>query len=314
MSLRVSALVWRTTLPSGTQKLVAARLADFADDDGGRVFPSNARIARDCSISDRAVREAMRALVAINVLVLVAEERPGQHRPREYRFNLDELVARDEGTNRAEAQAVEQEAEGTTFRAEAPSGRNEVPGALADQGKGDSGLPSSGGSTFRPEGASARNVAPDQGERGSADPLLDPSRVCVVETRTGATSAAKGIIRAFDNARAVAYGEEHRRPHPQAKDLVFAQRWLAAGADVDLCEGVFTAICHTMAERSQSPPAALAFFDQPIADAIVTRNRPMPEGKLHEQRRSVQPVRPSAPANPFQRILDRDLAGCAESA
>lgn len=107
----------------------------------------------------------------------------------------------------------------------------------------------------------------------------------VVGTRAGATSAAKGIIRAFDNARANAYGEHHRRPHPQAKDLVFAQRWLDAGADPDLCEAVFVQVCGDMAERSQAPPAALAFFDQRVADAIATRNRPMPEGTPHEQHR-----------------------------
>ena len=69
----------------------------------------------------------------------------------------------------------------------------------------------------------------------------------MVETRAGATSAAKAIIRAFDAARTAAYGEAHRRPHPHAKDLVFAQRWLAAGADVDLCDGVFAGTCRTMA-------------------------------------------------------------------
>ncbi|PWC50637.1 hypothetical protein TSA6c_32715 [Azospirillum sp. TSA6c] len=150
----------------------------------------------------------------------------------------------------------------------------------------------------------ARESAPDP----APDPKPDLNR------GIGAASAAKAIIRAFDTARAAAYGDEHRRPHPHAKDLVFAQRWLAAGADVELCEGVFTATCQGMAERSQAPPAALAFFDQPIADAIATRNRPMPEGKPNDQRRGVQSVRPQAPASRFQRILDRDLAGCAGDA
>lgn len=147
---------------------------------------------------------------------------------------------------------------------------------------------------------------------GTSDPAPDPqpkpNRV------SGAPSAAKAIIRAFDAARAAAYGEPHRRSHPHAKDLVFAQRWLTAGADVEMCEGVFTATCRTMAEQSRAPPATLGFFDQPIADAIATSNRPMPEGKPNEQHRTVQPLRPAASANRFQRILNRDLAGCAEDA
>ncbi|MBF5094023.1 hypothetical protein F1643_05535 [Azospirillum sp. INR13] len=150
------------------------------------------------------------------------------------------------------------------------------------------------------------------GRERASDPPFDPDPVPQPKPNrvVGATSAEKAIVRAFDAARAAAYGEEHRRPHPHTKDPVFAQRWLADGADIELCEGVFTAICQGMAERSQAPPATLAFFDKPIADAIATRNRPMPEGKPNDQRRGVQSVRTKAPASMFQRVLERDLAGC----
>ena len=120
MSIKVSSMVWRARLPS-TQKLVAARLADFADDDGCRVFPSNGRVATECGLSDRAVRDAMRALEAAGVLILVALEKPGQRLPREYRFSLAKLVelAAELPTNTIEG--------GTTFPPEPPSARNDVP-------------------------------------------------------------------------------------------------------------------------------------------------------------------------------------------
>ncbi len=315
MSLRVSALVWRAMLPgsgTGTQKLVAARLADFADDDGGRVFPSNARLCRECGLSERAVREAIRALESAGVLVLVAMERPGQHLPREYRFDLDALARLDDGEpadNKADGKAG-----GTTCRA-IPTTRGQVVPGADDQGAPDAGRQEvPGGTTCRVEPPTRGHHVPDQGAPNAPEPLLDPPRVGVVESRVAATSAAKAIIRAFDNARAEAYGEQHRRPFPHGKDLVVAQRWLAADADADLCEAVFVQFFGTMAERGQPPPEVLAYFDRPIADAIATRNRPMPEGKPHEQHRPVQPIRRSTPENRFQRILDRDLAGCVEDA
>ncbi|CBS88997.1 hypothetical protein [Azospirillum lipoferum] len=90
-------------------------------------------------------------------------------------------------------------------------------------------------------------------------------------------------------------------------------QWLADGADPDT--DIYPAIQRVMSRRrAQGPPRGLEYFDQAIADALATRNRPMPEGTPHEQRRGIQSVRPSAPANRFQRILDRDLAGCAEDA
>lgn len=173
--------------------------------------------------------------------------------------------------------------------------------------------------TKNKEGNQRKEVKGDVGDGVRAPgtgPELDPKPEAPANPSRvfGASSATKAIVRAFDSARAEAYGEENRRSHPSQTDHVYAQRWLEAGADPELCNGVFVAICQDRAERSQAPPASLAFFDQPIADAIATRNRPMPEGKPHEQHRSVQSIRRAPPENRFQRILDRDLAGCVEDA
>lgn len=92
-------------------------------------------------------------------------------------------------------------------------------------------------------------------------------------------------------------------------------QWLAEGADPDA--DIYPAIRRVMARRrAQGPPRSLEYFDQAIADAIATRNRPIPEGSQNDQRRPVQPIRRAPPEsrNRFQRILDRDLAGCAEDA
>lgn len=275
MSLKVSQLVWKAKLPS-TQKLVAVRLADFADDDGCRVFPSNARVARECGLSDRAVREACRALESCGALVLVAMEQPGKHLPREYRFDLAVLERLAEAQN------------------DTPKGGgNHVPP----------------GTSFRPEPASARNVAPDQGEPRSAEPLVNYQ-----EGEGGArphpiTSGVE-IIRAFDAERVAAFGAEHARGWPHQSDKVFAERWIAAGADVELCRAVFHAACQKFAKTGRRPPDSLNFFDQRISDALADRNRPMPEGRTNEQRGSVRSARREQP-NAFQDLLDAQLAGRA---
>ncbi|MFD1623897.1 hypothetical protein [Azospirillum griseum] len=122
--------------------------------------------------------------------------------------------------------------------------------------------------------------------------------------------AERAIIHAFDNARAAAFGEDQRRPFPHPTDITHAKRWVAAGADDALCEGVFSAICAAMAARSQAPPGTLSYFEKPIADAIAQRNRPMPKGGPHEHRRPVQPIRHASQGNHFEALLERDLERC----
>ncbi|WP_371732444.1 helix-turn-helix domain-containing protein [Azospirillum sp. TSH58] len=83
-------MVWNTDLKS-TPKFVLLRLADFAADDGGKVFPGVKRVARDTGLCLRAVRDAYRVLEDCGVLVMVAAEDPANHLPREYRIDLDRL-------------------------------------------------------------------------------------------------------------------------------------------------------------------------------------------------------------------------------
>jgi hypothetical protein len=59
MSFAVMRLVWMVPM-TATEKVVAIRLADFAGDDGGSVFPSIGRCVADCNLSRRAVQMAFR--------------------------------------------------------------------------------------------------------------------------------------------------------------------------------------------------------------------------------------------------------------
>lgn len=87
MSLKVTTLVWRAGLDA-TTKIVALRLADFADDDGGSIYPSVPRVARDCGLGERSVQGALRRLQNDGVLVMVREADFSRRLAREYAFNL----------------------------------------------------------------------------------------------------------------------------------------------------------------------------------------------------------------------------------
>lgn len=70
MSVRMMALVWELDLPK-PEKFLALALADFADDDGGNIYPSVARLAWKTSDSTRNVRRLLRRLEESGLLVIV---------------------------------------------------------------------------------------------------------------------------------------------------------------------------------------------------------------------------------------------------
>lgn len=110
--------------------------------------------------------------------------------------------------------------------------------------------------------------------RPSPSPSPSPKEEAAALPREGL-----GIIRRFDDLAAATFGEPLRRAFPDSTDLVIADRWLAAGADMALCEGVFSALMGRMKGRGQGPPKSLKYFDQAVSDALKTANSPMPEGK-----------------------------------
>ncbi|WP_434615437.1 helix-turn-helix domain-containing protein [Azospirillum sp. B2RO_4] len=98
MSLRAMAAVWESPRPLDTMTaIVLVRLADFADDHGGGIFPSVKRVAAECRLSPRKVQYILRDLEATGLLVKVADEDPGRRRGREYRLDLGALSQSPEG-------------------------------------------------------------------------------------------------------------------------------------------------------------------------------------------------------------------------
>jgi len=79
----------------GRLKPYATACAFFAADDGSRVFPSVATIARKAGRSRRATQLAIQQLAAIGVLEVVAPAR--QHQATHYRFHAAKMPLASDG-------------------------------------------------------------------------------------------------------------------------------------------------------------------------------------------------------------------------
>lgn len=88
MSVKVSALCWQIPLPIA-DKLVLLRLADYADDHGGNIYPSVATIAHFCGISERAVQYILKRLTTDGLIFVLGNEGGGRGKARTYCIDLD---------------------------------------------------------------------------------------------------------------------------------------------------------------------------------------------------------------------------------
>lgn len=94
MSIKLMSKVWEITLPP-TPKLVLMALADCANDEGFRVFPSIETIADKTCISTRQAQRIMQDLVRDGFIRIIAHEQGGRGRAREYAINLAALEKGD---------------------------------------------------------------------------------------------------------------------------------------------------------------------------------------------------------------------------
>lgn len=76
------------------------------------------------------------------------------------------------------------------------------------------------------------------------------------------------IIQAFDQARNEFFGEELKRPYPDATDKVFSERFLAAGADAATCLEFFRERFAAMKSSGKNPPSHLKYFEKAIPEHL----------------------------------------------
>lgn len=102
MSIAVMSQVYATRLGSANRKAVALKLADYANDEGGSIFPSIGTIAQQTELSESTVHRCIRELLPhkpgskVMGLGILEVEREGGRGPgstTRYRFNLERLAA-----------------------------------------------------------------------------------------------------------------------------------------------------------------------------------------------------------------------------
>lgn len=84
-------------------------------------------------------------------------------------------------------------------------------------------------------------------------------------------NAAVEIIGAFDRAIQRAW-PENPRPNPATTDLVYAEKWLKAGADAVFVETVADAVFGRKAQRGERRPDVLKYLDNPVLEALGERS------------------------------------------
>lgn len=89
MSVLITGYVFDRYPVGGNELLIALALADHASDDGTRIFPSVARLAKKTRLSERTVQRILGKMCDSGWLVLVKNEDGGRGNTREYRINSD---------------------------------------------------------------------------------------------------------------------------------------------------------------------------------------------------------------------------------
>ena len=136
------------------QRHLAQTLAFYADDNGGRIWPSNRTLANNMGVSERAVRYGLEALIKKGVL-----ERDGFHgHVRQFRFNAERLAAYQRGDTPSAVRKF--------GRRQHPKSGDSVSGSGVAQG--GNGVPGSGAEG----GNSVPGSAAQRRHGGSANPAI----------------------------------------------------------------------------------------------------------------------------------------------
>lgn len=163
VSVRLMSEVWELEIPA-SRKFVLLCLADHANDDGKQAYPSVARIARKCSMSERNVQRILHELIDDGLLTI--ERPPSGRTPTAYSVEVR--------------------------RGDKVSGRHGV-GVTNQQRRGDTIAPEPSGTTQRP----TRRARGEIGTRLGADAVLSAEWRSVAESERVPASEVETVFREF---------------------------------------------------------------------------------------------------------------------
>lgn len=100
-----------------------------------------------------------------------------------------------------------------------------------------------------------------------------------ISSSASAAGAADGdlgpeLIRAFDDSRAATWGANLRRPWPDARDVVTAGQWAAAGLTVEECRRVCDAVNAKLKAKGFGPRNMLKALDGDVQNYLAAKITP----------------------------------------
>ncbi len=90
MSITLISEVWKCDLPPNLSHVLLS-MADIADDDGSRCYPSIAHLAWKCGYSSRQIQRTIHELREREILLMVAHDTGGRGNATEYLIKLDHV-------------------------------------------------------------------------------------------------------------------------------------------------------------------------------------------------------------------------------
>lgn len=133
----------------------------------------------------------------------------------------------------------------------------------------------------RPVADQSPNLSAEVGGRmeevgGKKNPSSSASGPARAKPATG--DAAAGLIRLFDEKQDLVYGAQQRQM-PAVRDHSTAQRFLDAGLTEAEAGPLFEAVLRRELARGKPAPRSLAYLEQPVADHLAERSKPLPQGQ-----------------------------------
>ena len=89
------------------------------------------------------------------------------------------------------------------------------------------------------------------------------------------TDDEAAIVALFDRARVDIYGPASARPAPYVTDHLFARRWLHAGANAEMLDGIFRKCFRAKHAKGMLPLNSLSAVHQSVHDALAALNAEM---------------------------------------
>ncbi|MBY0475439.1 MAG: helix-turn-helix domain-containing protein [Nitrosomonas sp.] len=89
MSIKIMTEVFERYPNGGGEMLLALAISDHASDDGTNVYPSVKHLAEKTRQSERTIQYQLRKMEESGWLIVVADEKGGRSKAREYKINID---------------------------------------------------------------------------------------------------------------------------------------------------------------------------------------------------------------------------------